>query len=85
MLMTIIRKMWNKKMMMASLLLGNLLFISIAAANPMFLQASLRRTLNTSIEALAEQQGCWPMTYSVTPASSYKPQFLRRTTNELLA
>ncbi|MGN0315073.1 MAG: ABC transporter permease [Fusicatenibacter sp.] len=85
MLMTIIRKMWNKKMMMASLLLGNLLFISIAAANPMFLQASLRRALNTSIEALAEQQGCWPMTYSVTPASSYKPQFLRRTTNELLA
>lgn len=85
MLLTIIRRMWNKKMMMFSLLLGNLLFISIAAANPMFLHAVQKRTLYTSIETQAEELGHWPMTYSVTPSSSYKPGMLSRTTNELTA
>lgn len=85
MLTTILRKMWNKKTMMAFLLLGNLLFIGIAAANPMFLNAALKRTLYTSIASLEEEQGRWPMLYSVTPASTYKPQMLKRTTKELTA
>lgn len=85
MLTTILRKMWNKKTMMAVLLLGNLLCIGIAAANPMFLNAALKRTLYTSIVAQEEEQDRWPMLYSVTPASNYKPQMLNRTTKELTA
>lgn len=49
MLKFIIQKMWNKKWMMVSLLLGNLLLISIAAANPMYSQAVLQRTLNQKL------------------------------------
>lgn len=49
MLKFVMQKMWNKKWMMVSLLLGNLLLISIAAANPMYSQAVLQRTLNQKL------------------------------------
>jgi len=41
----IIQKLMNKKWMVISLLLGNLLLIAIAAANPMYSQAIMQRTL----------------------------------------
>lgn len=85
MFLMIIRKMWNKKSMIAFLFIGNLLFIGIAAVNPIFLNATFKRTLYTSITSLEEEQGQWPMLYSVTPASTYKPQMLQRTSKELLS
>lgn len=41
----ILQKLINKKWMVASLLLGNLLLIAVAAANPMYSQAVMQRTL----------------------------------------
>jgi len=41
----ILQKLINKKWMVASLLLGNLLLIAVASANPMYSQAVMQRTL----------------------------------------
>ena len=49
MLRFVIRKMLNKKWMVLSLLVGNILLISIAASNPMYTDAVLKRTLDTDI------------------------------------
>jgi hypothetical protein len=45
MLSFVFRKISNKKWMVISLLLGNLLMVAIAAASPMYSQAILQRTL----------------------------------------
>lgn len=49
MLSFVFRKIQNKKWMVISLLIGNLLLIAIAAATPMYSQAVLQRTLTRSL------------------------------------
>lgn len=45
MLRFVIRKMFSQKWMVLSLLIGNILLISIAAGNPMYTHAVFQRTL----------------------------------------
>ena len=45
----VFQKMWSKKWMILSLLLGNLLLVAIAAAGPMYSEAALQRTLTRNL------------------------------------
>lgn len=45
----VFQKMWSKKWMVLSLLLGNLLMVAIAAAGPMYSEAALQRTLTRNL------------------------------------
>jgi hypothetical protein len=45
----VFQKMWSKKWMIISLLLGNLLMVAIAAAGPMYSEAALQRTLTRNL------------------------------------
>ena len=56
----VIRKMLNKKWMMLSLLIGNILLISIAASNPMYTDAVLKRTLDYSLSNYIENSNRYP-------------------------
>ena len=49
MLRFVFQKMWSKKWMVISLLLGNLLMVAIAAAGPMYSEAALQRTLTQNL------------------------------------
>lgn len=49
MLSFVLQKIRNKKWMMLSLFLGNLLLVAIAAANPMYSQAALQRTFSQNL------------------------------------
>jgi len=60
MLRFVIRKMFSKKWMVLSLLIGNILLISITAGNPMYTRAVLQRTLTKSLEAKLENTNNYP-------------------------
>ena len=62
MLKFVIRKMFSKKWMVLSLLIGNILLISIASSNPMYMQAVLQRTLTQNLEAYLEEYNAYPGT-----------------------
>ena len=49
MLRFVFQKFWNKKWMVLSLLLGNLLMIAIATAAPTYSQAAMQRALTRSL------------------------------------
>lgn len=61
----IIRKLMNKKWMVISLLLGNLLLIAIAAANPMYSQAVMQRTLMQDMSDYMTENNTHPGTVVV--------------------
>lgn len=65
MLRFVIQKMLNKKWMVLSLLIGNILLISIAAANPLYTDAVLQRTLTTYFSNSISQNNRYPMTYVI--------------------
>ncbi len=65
MLRFVIQKMLNKKWMVLSLLIGNILLISIAAANPLYTNAVLQRTLTTYFSNYVAENNRYPMTYVV--------------------
>ena len=50
MLRFVIRKMLSKKWMILSLLIGNILLISIASGNPMYTHAVFQRTITKNLE-----------------------------------
>ena len=60
MLRFVIRKMFSKKWMVLSLLIGNILLISITAGNPMYTRAMLQRTLTKSLEARLVNENVHP-------------------------
>ncbi len=60
MLRFVIRKMLSKKWMVLSLLIGNILLVSITAGNPMYTQAVLQRTLTRSLEASLAETNAYP-------------------------
>lgn len=62
MLSFVFRKIRNKKWMVISLLIGNLLLIAIAAASPMYSQAVLWRTLTRSLSDYYEETNKYPGT-----------------------
>lgn len=56
----VINKLLSKKKMAVSLLIGNILFISIAACSPMFSDAVLQKMLNQNLIDLMESSGRYP-------------------------
>ncbi len=60
MLRFVIRKMLSKKWMILALLIGNILFISIAAGNPMYTHAVFQRTLNRNLETYLTEKNAYP-------------------------
>ena len=60
MLRFVIRKMFSKKWMVLSLLIGNILLISIAAGNPMYTHAVFQRTLTKNLETYLTEKNTYP-------------------------
>lgn len=60
MLKFVIRKMLSKKWMVLSLLIGNILLVSIASGNPMYTQAVFQRTLTKQLEASLARTNTYP-------------------------
>lgn len=58
----VLRKMLNKKWLMAALLIGNILLVSIAASSPMYTKASLERMLGTTFTDYVEENGRYAST-----------------------
>ena len=60
MLRFVIRKMFSKKWMILSLLIGNILLISIAAGNPMYTHAVFQRTITKNLENYLNTKNAYP-------------------------
>ena len=60
MLRFVIRKMLSKKWMILSLLIGNILLISIAAGNPMYTHAVFQRTITKNLESYLNTKNAYP-------------------------
>jgi len=58
----VLRKMLHKKWLMAALLIGNILLVSIAAGNPMYTEAALQRMLTNTMADYVAQNGRYPTT-----------------------
>ena len=80
MLKFLLHKMKNKKWMVISLLMGNLLMVAIATANPMYSKAVLQRTLTQDMKSYLVENNRYPGTIAVE--GSYSP-FLSKSFNEL--
>jgi len=65
MLQFVIQKMLNKRWMVLALLVGNILLISIAAANPMYTEAVLQRTLDTNLSNYIVDKNKYPLGMTV--------------------
>lgn len=68
----VFNKMLNKKWMVLSLLIGNILLISIACVNPMYTQAVLQRMLTRNLADYMEENNRYPGTISITAALSVR-------------
>lgn len=68
MLRFLIQKLFHKKWMVLSLLIGNILLIAIAVSHPMYKRASLNRMLTDEFETYMEQNAAYPgiLSYSIT-------------------
>ena len=62
MLQFVLRKMLNKKWLMAALLVGNILLVAIAAGNPMYTEAALQRMLTGTFSSYVTQNGRYATT-----------------------
>ncbi|NLV49460.1 MAG: FtsX-like permease family protein [Clostridiales bacterium] len=58
----VLRKMLNKKWLVAALLIGNVLLTAIAASSPMYTRASLQRMLTTAFSDYVEENGRYAST-----------------------
>lgn len=62
MLRFVLQKIRNKKWLIASLLIGNILLVAIAAASPMYTKAALQRMLTRTMSDYAQETGHYPTT-----------------------
>lgn len=62
----VLQKLRAKKWMILSMLLGNLLLISIACANPIYTKAVLQKNLNTRLNTRMEEKGVYPAIVSLS-------------------
>ena len=67
-----LRKMLSKKWMVLSLLIGNILLVSIASSNPMYMQAMLQRTLTKSLENYLIENNAYPGLITMRQRNSSK-------------
>lgn len=65
MLRFVLRKMLNKKWMVLSLLIGNVLMIAISCCNPMYTQAVLQRMLTRSLSDSISEDNRYPTVASI--------------------
>lgn len=65
MLRFVLRKMLNKKWMVLSLLIGNILMIAISCCNPMYTQAVLQRMLTRSLSDSIDEGNRYPSVASI--------------------
>ncbi|MBE5782326.1 MAG: FtsX-like permease family protein [Clostridiales bacterium] len=72
MLRFVIRKMISKKWMLLALLIGNILSVSIASANPMYTRAMLQRTLTRGLEDYLTENNAYPGLITLTMANATK-------------
>ncbi len=68
----VFNKMLNKKWMVLSLLIGNILLIAIACVNPMYTQAVLQRMLTRNLSEYMEENNRYPGTMSITAVQSIR-------------
>jgi len=73
MLRFVLRKMLNKKWMVLSLLIGNILLVGITCANPMYSRAVMQRMLMKNMEAVLIEKNEFPARVTVNAGGS--PQF----------
>ncbi|NLO47478.1 MAG: ABC transporter permease [Clostridiales bacterium] len=72
MIIFVLRKMLNKKWLMAALLIGNILLVAIAASSPMYTKASLQRMLTETFSNYVEENGRYASTaYLVATVNPY--------------
>ena len=60
------RKMWKNKWMVACLLIGNLLFVGIAAATPLYINATMRRVLHQDLRNFQIENNALPAMISMS-------------------
>lgn len=79
MLRFLIQKLLHKKWMVISLLIGNILLISIAVSHPMYKRAALNRMLTDEFETYIEQNAVYPgiLSYSMTRSKESGENFNR--------
>ena len=65
MLRFILYKIRNKKWMILSLLLGNLLMVAIASSSSMYTQAALQRMLTSNLSEYMEEENKYPGTLTI--------------------
>ncbi len=63
------QKIRNKKWLIASLLIGNILLVAIAAASPMYTRAALQRMLTRTMSDAAGETGRYPTTAYIYSSS----------------
>ena len=61
----ILQKLKTKKGMVASLLLGTILLVSVVCCNIIYTRASLQRMINTGFSDYLDEHGSYPMLYSM--------------------
>ncbi len=69
MLQFVLQKIRNKKWLILSLLVGNLLMVAICAAGPMYTKAALQRTLTRTMSDYVQQEGRYPSSVSIDASS----------------
>lgn len=70
----VFRRMWNRKWMIAGLLIGNLLMIAIAAAAPMYSEAIMQRVLTRNLSDYLAENNRYPGNLSLE--SAYRKTYL---------
>ncbi len=69
MLRFVLQKLRNKKWLVASLLIGNILLVAIAAASPMYTKAALQRMLTRTMSDYAQEHSRYPTTAYIYSSS----------------
>ncbi|MBQ4307924.1 MAG: FtsX-like permease family protein [Lachnospiraceae bacterium] len=82
MLSFVIRKIINKRWMVAALFVGSLLLIGITAANPMYTGAALQRMLDDSFAESMARTGRYPLTVTVKTSGYYSNDTLPLKTDQ---
>lgn len=62
----VIQKLLQKKWMVISLLIGNILLVSITCCNPMYMKASLQKMLSRNLDQYMEETNLYPGAISVS-------------------
>lgn len=79
----ILQKIINKKWMVLSLLIGNLLLIAIAVSNPMYSQAALQRTLVQDLNNYLVEKNTYPgkmgLTHNFSPYKKMEISDIKQT------